>query len=106
MNPEEFDRLLSRFEDASVALHTEGTASAQERWHAAGDAIRAVVQEFRDAEQRLIKHASDEHVQGWSEAAGFLFGMAAAAADDAETLALWRAAERVAAHAKELRAAS
>ncbi len=40
MNPEDFNRLLSRFEDASVALHAEGTASAQERWHAAGDAIR------------------------------------------------------------------
>lgn len=40
MTPEDFNRLLSRFEDASVALHTEGTRSAQERWEAAGDAIR------------------------------------------------------------------
>lgn len=41
MTTDEFGRLLSRFEDASVALHAEGTASAQERWEAAGGAVRA-----------------------------------------------------------------
>lgn len=35
------DQLLTHFEEASIALHTEQTRSAQDRWHAAGDAIRA-----------------------------------------------------------------
>ncbi|MGI5247600.1 hypothetical protein [Dactylosporangium sp. CA-139066] len=55
MNAEEFNRLLSRFEDASVALHTEQTRSAQDRWEVACDAIR----EDRSRLLRLIRDLLD-----------------------------------------------
>ena len=55
--------------------------------------------------ERLIQHARDEHAQGWSEAIGYLQGLAAGATDDTETVTLWRAAEKLRAFAKELRQA-
>lgn len=54
---------------------------------------------------RLMQHARGEHAQGWSEATAYLHGLAASTTDDKETATLWRAAEKLRAHAKELREA-
>jgi hypothetical protein len=68
--------------------------------------LRNEVEEQRQAVAQMTKHAIDEHSQGWSEAIGYLQGLAAGSSDDAETMALWRAAEKLAVFAKELRQAA
>ncbi|MER7280510.1 hypothetical protein ABT369_39335 [Dactylosporangium sp. NPDC000244] len=60
MTGEDLDRLLSRFEDASIALHTEQTRSAQDRWEAAGDAIRAEFTRLQADAQIRAKWCAEE----------------------------------------------
>lgn len=55
MTTDEFDRLLSRFEDASIALHVEQTRSAQDRWEVAGDAIRAELDRLSKGRTALLR---------------------------------------------------
>jgi hypothetical protein len=67
------------------------------------DVVEALLRHLDALRERLLRHAREEHANGWDEASAYLYGAAAVAADEKVMAALWRAAEEFRTTARGIR---